>query len=77
MIGAKDEKWGERPVALVVANNDTPPSVAELKAHLQVFADEGQISRYAVPDQILFIDSIDKTSVGKINKKVLREKYGN
>ncbi len=76
VIGTKDEKWGERPVALVVAHRDTPPSEAELKAHLQVFADEGQISRYAVPNQILFIDSIDKTSVGKINKKVLREKYG-
>jgi fatty-acyl-CoA synthase len=29
-----------------------------------------------VPDKVLFVDAIDKTSVGKINKRFLREKYG-
>jgi len=29
-----------------------------------------------IPEKILFIDSIPKTSVGKINKKELRERYG-
>ena len=43
---------------------------------LKAFADKGVISRYGIPGKILFIDSIPKTSVGKINKKELRERYG-
>ena len=34
------------------------------------------ISKYGIPGTIMFIDSIPKTSVGKINKKELREQYG-
>jgi fatty-acyl-CoA synthase len=41
-----------------------------------VFADKGIISKYGIPGKILFIDSIPKTSVGKTNKKELRERYG-
>ena len=39
-------------------------------------ADKGVISRFAIPDRIKFVDALDKTSVGKIDKKVLRAKYG-
>jgi len=42
-----------------------------------VFADKGIISKYAIPEKILSIDKLPKTSVGKINKKELRERYGN
>ena len=41
-----------------------------------MFADKGVISKYGIPEKILFIDSIPKTSVGKINKNALREQYG-
>jgi fatty-acyl-CoA synthase len=34
------------------------------------------ISRFAIPDRIMFVEALDKTSVGKIDKKVLRAKYG-
>ena len=47
-----------------------------IKAHLKVFADKGVISKYGIPEKILFVDRLPKTSVGKINKKELREKYG-
>ena len=40
------------------------------------FADTGVISKYGIPDKILFVEQLAKTSVGKIDKKVLREKYG-
>jgi fatty-acyl-CoA synthase len=78
VIGVKDEKWGERPVALVVrsVSSGEAPSVADIKAHLKVFADDGVISKYGIPEKILFIDAIPKTSVGKIDKKALRAKYG-
>jgi fatty-acyl-CoA synthase len=78
VIGVKDEKWGERPLALVVkrASDANGVSDAVIKNHLKVFADKGIISKYGIPEKILFVDSIPKTSVGKINKKELRERYG-
>jgi fatty-acyl-CoA synthase len=36
--------------------------------------DRGAISRYAVPDRVHFVDAIPKTSVGKLDKKVIRAK---
>ncbi len=78
VIGVKDDKWGERPLALVVkrASDANGVSDAVIKNHLKVFADKGIISKYGIPEKILFIDSIPKTSVGKINKRELRERYG-
>jgi fatty-acyl-CoA synthase len=78
VIGVKDDKWGERPLALVVKRQSDANGVSDtaIKDHLKVFADKGVISKYGIPEKILFIDRIPKTSVGKINKKELRERYG-
>ena len=77
VIGVKDEKWGERPMALVVKDESGEAlTAADIKAHLKAFADAGIISKYGIPDKILFVDSLPKTSVGKIDKKALRAKYG-
>jgi fatty-acyl-CoA synthase len=78
VIGVKDDRWGERPLALVVkdSTNSNAPDDTIVKAHLKAFADKGIISRYAIPEKILFIDKLPKTSVGKINKMELRKKYG-
>jgi acyl-CoA synthetase (AMP-forming)/AMP-acid ligase II len=78
VIGIKDDRWGERPLALVVkrASDANGVSDAVIKNHLKTFADQGIISKYGIPEKILFIDGIPKTSVGKINKKELRERYG-
>ncbi len=78
VIGVKDDRWGERPLAVVVKRATGADEVNELvvKNHLKMFADKGIISKYAVPDRIFFIASIPRTSVGKINKKLLREQYG-
>jgi fatty-acyl-CoA synthase len=79
VIGVKDDKWGERPMALVVKRAPDPNGVTDtaIKDHLKAFADKGTISKYGIPEKVLFIGSIPKTSVGKINKKELRERYGN
>ena len=79
VIGVKDDKWGERPLALVVRDGQTGDdlSEAQIKAHLKAFADAGVISKFAIPDEILFVNALPKTSVGKFDKKALREKYGN
>jgi len=77
VIGIKDEKWGERPMALVVAKAGDGPSITEedIRRHLLGFSDKGVISKYAVPQTVKFIEAIDKTSVGKCDKKQLRKKY--
>jgi fatty-acyl-CoA synthase len=79
VIGVKDDKWGERPMALVVKKASDADGVSDtaIKDHLKSCADKGIISKYGIPGKILFIDRIPKTSVGKINKKELRERYGN
>jgi fatty-acyl-CoA synthase len=76
VIGVKDDKWGERPLALVVKRADADGvSDTVIKDHLKVFADKGIISKYGIPEKIIFVEGIPKTSVGKINKKELRERY--
>jgi fatty-acyl-CoA synthase len=79
VIAVKDDKWGERPLALVVRDSRTGSDLgaAQIKAHLKASADAGSISKYGIPDTILFVEELPKTSVGKVDKKKLREKYGN
>jgi fatty-acyl-CoA synthase len=77
VIGIPDEKWGERPFALVVKDSHHVSGYQEtdIKAHLQAFATRGVISKYGIPEKIQFVDRLAKTSVGKIDKKLLRETY--
>ncbi|MBL6750445.1 MAG: fatty acid--CoA ligase [Nevskia sp.] len=75
VIGVPDAKWGERPVALVVPRPQVTLDTEALLAHVRRFADKGVISRYGVPDRIRIVEALDKTSVGKLDKKRLRLKY--
>ncbi|SAL84666.1 AMP-dependent synthetase and ligase [Caballeronia terrestris] len=75
VIGIKDEKWGERPVALVVLEEDAEITEDDVKQHVMSFSKTGRISKYAVPQIVRFVDSLQKTSVGKTNKKWLREQF--
>ena len=47
----------------------------QLREHVARYADKGLISKYAVPDTIRLIDAIPRTSVGKVDKKALRQMY--
>ncbi len=44
-----------------------------IKQHVLRCAEEGHISKFAVPDQVRFVDNLARTSVGKLNKKAMRE----
>jgi fatty-acyl-CoA synthase len=78
VIGVKDDKWGERPLALIVRDARTGDDLGDtqIKEHLKAFADAGVISKYGIPDEILFVKALPKTSVGKVDKKALRETHG-
>jgi len=74
VVGVPDEKWGERPVALVTVRAGFAPAPTEhgIRAHLDALAASGAISKYGVPDRVHFVEAIPKTSVGKLDKKVIR-----
>ena len=75
VIGVADEKWGERPLALVVLKVGAPDDAAAIRSFVAGYAEKGVISKYAVPERIVFADTLEKTSVGKLDKKLLRQKY--
>ena len=77
VIGIPDEKWGERPLALIVLKEESTGTVTEqhIQIHVKSWADQGVISKWAVP-QVLFVEELEKTSVGKLDKKAMRQKYG-
>ena len=77
VFGVPDEKWGERPAALIVlkAGYSKPVSENDFHDFMQQFVNQGAISKWAVPDRFKIVDEIPKTSVGKINKKVIRQEY--
>ncbi len=74
VIGVPHEKWSERPLACVVMNDGEPANPDEVKAALLEFLD-GRIAKWWMPDDIVFIDEVPKTSVGKFSKKDLRARF--
>jgi len=77
VISVADEKYDERPIALVVTKADHQGKVSEeeLREYMMQFVKEGKIAKWWIPDKFIFVDEIPKTSVGKHDKKVLRHMY--
>uniref|UniRef100_UPI003556BAEC fatty acid--CoA ligase n=1 Tax=Pseudomonas putida TaxID=303 RepID=UPI003556BAEC len=73
VIGLPDERWGEQPLALVVCTEGVTLDQPALARHLQQYVDNGRLNKWAVPRQVRFVDQIPKTSVGKIDKKRIRQ----
>ncbi|WP_299665329.1 AMP-binding protein [uncultured Ruegeria sp.] len=74
-IGLPHAKWGERPVLVAQAAKDADPDLVRLRVieEIQSRVGAGEISKWAVPDEIVFVDRLPKTSVGKLDKKLVRK----
>lgn len=72
VIGLPDDRWGERPHALVVQKPGYSLTAEGIKAGLKAQVDRGELHKWYVPDRIVFVPEIPKTSVGKIDKKRIR-----
>ena len=74
VVGFPDAKWGERPHAVVVLkpNYEGVVTVQSIKASIQHRIDSGEINKWYIPDRVVFVADIPKTSVGKIDKKRIR-----
>ena len=68
VIGRLHEKWGERPLLIVVKAPGEEPSPDELKSYL-----DGKIAKWWIPDDVQFIDEMPHTATGKIQKTALRD----
>lgn len=75
VIGMPDPKWGERPLALVVPKVGASVNEKELVLHVREYADKGLVTKQVVLIKVRLVDTIAKTSVGKINKVALREQF--
>lgn len=76
VIGVEDAKWGERPLALVVKKPNAEVDAESIRELVAGYAEKGIISRYGIPENIKFVDSLPRTSVGKLDKKVMRAEHG-
>ncbi len=70
VIGVPHPKWAERPLACVVVK----PGETLDKAAIIEFLD-GRVASWWLPDDVVFIDEVPKTSVGKFSKKDLRDQF--
>jgi fatty-acyl-CoA synthase len=78
VFGADSEKWGERPVAMVVLKDEHKGGVSEqeMRDHMSQFVEEGKILKWWIPERFVFVDAIPRTSVGKFDKREMRSSYG-
>jgi fatty-acyl-CoA synthase len=77
VIGVPDTKWDERPHAEVVLRDDFKGKVTpkDLSRHVHEYIDRGQIHKRAILMEIHIVDSLPRTSVGKLDKKALRARH--
>ncbi|MFP4348141.1 MAG: fatty acid--CoA ligase [Desulfococcaceae bacterium] len=76
-IGVPDPKWGERPMMIVVLKPEAKGKItaADLNTYMREQVDAGKLPKYGLPDRYEIVEAIPKTSVGKLDKKVMRKEF--
>ena len=70
VIAVPDEKWSERPLAVVVLREGEEATPDELREFLAP-----SFAKWWLPDRFEFVDEIPKTAVGKFRKTALRDEF--
>ncbi|MDP7732606.1 fatty acid--CoA ligase [Mycobacterium sp. TY813] len=70
VVGVPDERWDERPLAVVVAREGADVKPSELRKFLS-----DKVVRWWLPERWAFTDEVPRTSVGKYDKKTIRSRY--
>jgi fatty-acyl-CoA synthase len=70
VVGVADERWGERPLACIVARDGQQIGFGELREFLAC-----RVALWQLPERWATVSEVPKTSVGKFDKKVLRQRY--
>jgi fatty-acyl-CoA synthase len=70
VVGVPDERWQERPLAVVVAREGAAIDAHELRKYLC-----DKVVRWWLPERWTFVEKIPRTSVGKYDKKTIRSRY--
>jgi fatty-acyl-CoA synthase len=70
VIAVPDDKWGERPMAVVVTREGSSASPEELREHLSK-----HFAKWQLPDRFEFVEEIPRTATGKFKKTLLREQF--
>ncbi len=70
VIGVPHSKWSERPLACVVLEPGATMTKEDVLAHIAP-----TLAKWQMPDDVVFIEEVPKTSVGKFSKKTLRERF--
>ena len=70
VVAVPDERWQERPLAVVVLNEGADATPQQLREFL---ADK--VVRWWLPERWTFVDEVPRTSVGKYDKKTIRSRH--
>lgn len=73
VIAIPDEKWGERPLAVIKPRQDV--SEEDLRQFMEEKVSEGRIARFWIPDKFMIVEDIPITSAGKLNKEQLKKMF--
>ncbi len=75
VIGVPDARWGERPIGIITRKGQIDPTLECVNARISAAVSRGELSRFAVLDRLEIVEALPRTSVGKIDKKALRQKF--
>ena len=75
-FGVPDPRWGERPMLVIVRQAESKLSIDHIQDAIREQVDLDRLPKWAIPERIEFVESLPKTSVGKMDKKVMRDQWG-